>query len=615
MTDGLADPSGEHPRPLLRRESWLSLDGPWDFALDHDARWRRPGDVAWGSRIRVPFAPETPASGIDDRGFYRACWYRRVLALPHPEAGGRLLLHFGAVDHAATVWVNGAEVARHEGGYVPFSADVTDVLVPEGEQEVVVRAEDDPLDLEQPRGKQDWQAQPHSIWYPRTTGIWQTVWAEEVPPSYLAQVEWRSSVPDWTLELGVRLAGDRRPGLRVEVTVRAGEQVLVDDRYLFDGGELRRIIALKDPGVGDERRRLAWRPEHPTLLQAELVLVDAEGARLDVVASYTALRSVRVEDGELLLNERPYRQRLVLDQGYWPETGLTPPGVAALRRDVELAKALGFNGVRKHQKVEDPRFLRLADELGLLVWVEMPSAYRFSARAAAKRTREWTEIVEHSRSHPCVVAWVPFNESWGVPDLPHSAEQRDLVAALYHLTKALDPTRPVVGNDGWEAIAADVVGVHDYDHPRVLGVRWGQLSDDLLASERPYGRRILLAGTPMAGRPVVLSEFGGVTMTEGSEGPGTWGYDRAEDVDVFVSRYRELLETVHGLPRMSGFCYTQFTDTYQEANGLLRADRTPKAPLETLAVITRGEPSIFERTLNAQESAHLGQLDAAADGG
>jgi hypothetical protein len=614
ITGGLRDPGAEHPRPLLRRDAWTSLDGPWAFALDPEARWHRPTDVVYDAEIQVPFAPESPASGIGDTSFYRSCWYRRAVALPAPAPGARLLLHFGAVDHRATVWVNGAEVARHEGGYTPFSADVTDVLVPDGDQEIVVRAVDDPLDLEQPRGKQDWKAEPHSIWYPRTTGIWQTVWAEEVPASHVAEVGWRASVPEWTLDLAVRLGGEPRPGLRLEVTLRAGDRVLVEDRYSFEQGQLRRRILLKDPGVGDERRALAWRPEHPNLIQAELVLVDADGARLDEVASYTAMRSVRIEDDQLLLNERPYPQRLVLDQGYWPETGMTPPSVEALRRDVELAKALGFNGVRKHQKIEDPRFLRLADELGLLVWVEMPSAYAFSARAARRRTHEWTRIVEVYRSHPCVVAWVPFNESWGVPDLPHAPEQRNLVAALYHLTKALDPTRPVVGNDGWEAVASDVLGVHDYDHPAVLGVRWAQLPDELLAAERPFGRRVLLEGATVGGRPMVLSEFGGVTMTEGSQGPTTWGYDRAPDADAFLRRYRELLDVVRSLPRLCGFCYTQFTDTYQEANGLLRADRTPKAPLEEIAAITRGDPSIVERTIAAQQAAHHGQLDVLTNG-
>jgi hypothetical protein len=435
-----------------------------------------------------------------------------------------------------------------------------------------------------------------------------------VPLSYVDRIDWRADVPDWALELDVRLAGARRGDLHLEVTVTFGERVLAADRYRVEGGEVRRRILLKDPGVGDERRALSWRPEHPNLLQAEVVLVDGDGTPIDRLASYTAMRSIHIEGGEILLNGRPYYQRLVLDQGYWPETGMTPPSVAALQRDVELVKALGFNGVRKHQKLEDPRYLRLADELGLLVWVEMPSAYRFSSRAAAKRTLEWTRIVEVCRSHPSVMAWVPFNESWGVPDLPHSPDQRALVAALYHLTKALDPTRPVVGNDGWEVIASDIIAVHDYDHPSVLGVRWSQLPDELLAGERPYGRRILLEGTPVAGRPIILSEFGGVTMSAHSEGPKTWGYERAQDADELLDRYRELLETVHGVPRLSGFCYTQFADTYQEANGLLREDRTPKAPIEELAAITKGAPSIFERISAAQQAAHLGQLKVVADG-
>jgi len=568
--------------------------------------------VTWNAEIRVPFAPEAPASGIGDTGLFRACWYRRAFRPPPRPEGSRVLLHFGGVDHEATVWVNGAQVARHEGGYGAFTADVTDVLDGDGEQELVVRAQDDPLDLELPRGKQDWRPEPHSIWYPRTTGIWKTVWMEAVPPTYVESVDWRASVPEWALDLDVRLAGERRQGLRLGVVLRSRGRVLVDDVYSMDGRELRRRVLLPDPGIGDERRELMWRPEHPHLIQAELTLRDADGRVLDELASYTAMRSVRIEGDRLLLNERPLHMRLVLDQGYWPETGMTPPDPEALRRDVELAKALGFNGVRKHQKLEDARYHRFADELGLVVWVEMPSAYRFSNRAAHRRTAEWMAIVAECRSHPCVVAWVPFNESWGVPDLPHSPEQRDFVAGLYHLTRAIDSSRPVVGNDGWEVVAADVIGVHDYDHPSVLAVRWAQLPEDVLAAERPFGRRILLEGTSVGGRPIVLSEFGGVTLSDESEGPATWGYERAQDAEEFAARYEALLAAVHGLPRLSGFCYTQLADTYQEANGLLRADRTPKAPLEVLSAATLGTPGIVERTITAQQAArHGGHVDSA----
>ena len=352
---------------------------------------------------------------------------------------------------------------------------------------------------------------------------------------------------------------------------------------------MRARIAPDDPGTTDDREALSWSPGNPVLFDADVRLTGPEGV-VDRADGYTAMRSVRVDGGRVLLNERPIALRLVLDQGHWPETGLTPPDRAALERDVELTQALGFNGVRKHQKVEDARYLRVADERGLLVWDELPSAYRFTPLAARRLTEEWLAVVDRDAGHPCVIAWVPFNESWGVPDLPLVAAQRELVRALAHLTRALDPTRPVVSNDGWEVVGGDLVGVHDYEQdPARLAARLAQPLDDLLALERPNGRKLLLDAEGRAGRPVLLTEFGGIAYTAEALEDETWGYERARTPEDLLHRYRELLAAVHAAPALAGFCYTQLTDTYQEANGLLAADRTPKAPLEELAAATRGD--------------------------
>lgn len=581
---------GAHPRPQLRREGWVSLDGQWQFALDPEARWTSPGHVAWSATIRVPFAPETPASSIGDRSFYRACWYRRSFAAPALQAGERLLLHFGAVDYEATAWINNAPVAHHTGGYTPFVADITDYLAPGAEQTIVVRAFDDPTDLGQPRGKQDWLLEPHAIWYPRTTGIWQTVWLERVPAAWLATLSWTTSVERWEIALVARVAGEARDDRRLRVRLTIGEQVLADDIYqIAEDGEIERRIVLRDPGIDDARRALLWSPAAPRLLQAYVALLDARGGVMDAVRSYTALRSVRVEGDCLLLNERPVTLRFALDQGYWPTTGLTAPDDASLRRDVLLARVMGFNGVRKHQKLEDPRYLYWADALGLLVWEEMPSVYRFTQQAALRVTREWTEALARDAGHPCIVAWVAFNESWGVPDLPTSAAQRHLVDALYHLTSALDGSRPVIGNDGWEHASTDLLTIHDYaSDPGTLARRYGDYSvlPETLARERPAGRVLVLADHPYRGQPVLLSEFGGIGYAEDST--HTWGYTRAKSAQELATAYTSLLATVRDLAPLSGFCYTQFADTYQEANGLLYMDRTPKFPLEEIARATRG---------------------------
>jgi len=581
-----------YPRPQLQRDNWSSLNGAWEFALDPEAELTLPKQVTWSRTIQVPFSPETTRSGIGDAGLYRACWYRRTFRTPEREQEHRIILHFGAVDYHATVWLNGARLGEHEGGYTPFSFDVTDHLVSGQEQELVVRVEDDPTDLEKPRGKQDWQLNPHSIWYPRTTGIWQTVWLERVPTVRLTQVTWTTNLERWEIGMDASVSTPLSEKLRLRVKLWMGDLVLAQDEYLVVAGEVHRRIALSDPGIDDFRNELLWSPATPRLIDAELELMDASGQRIDRVRSYTALRTVAVHRDRFLVNGRPYKLRLVLDQGYWPETGLTAPNDEAFRRDIELVKAMGFNGVRKHQKIEAPRFLYWADKLGLLVWEEMPSAYRFSKRSVERLTEQWMEILHRDVSHPCIMAWVPFNESWGVPNLPDSAPERNYVRALYYLTKTHDPSRPVVGNDGWESVATDIIGIHDYDPDYERMARRYFAHDvvpKLFKRERPAGRALLLEGHSRREHPIVLSEFGGIAL---SPEQGAWGYARAADVQAFQVTLLRLLKTVRRLEALSGFCYTQFADTYQEANGLLYADRTPKLPLEVIqrAVLGLDEP-------------------------
>lgn len=583
-----------YPRPMLERDDWTSLDGPWEFALDANAQWRLPEEVQWDRRIEVPFSPETERSGIHENGLFRSCWYRRAFEVRDRRDGQRVILHFGAVDYHATVWVDGALAVQHEGGYTPFSADVTDLLDPRTTHEVVVRVEDDPADLAKPRGKQDWQLQPHAIWYPRTTGIWQSVWLEKVSPVRIERLRWSCSLEEWSIGIAAQILG-AAGDLRLRVQLQTDELVLADDMYAVIAGEVHRSIALSDPGIDDFRNELLWHPSSPKLVDAFLELIDEEGTVLDRVRSYTAIRSVRVERDRVLFNGRPYPLRMVLDQGYWPGTGLTAPDDAALRLDVELTKAMGFNAARKHQKIEDPRYLYWADRLGLLVWEEMPSTYRFTRRSIARATRQWLEVLERDMSHPCIIAWVPFNESWGVPNLPERPVERHYVEALYHLTKTMDPSRPVVGNDGWESVATDLIGIHDYDDdPARIRRRYQthEVLPRLLQRERPGGRALLVA--EHAEHPIVLSEFGGIALRK----PGTWGYTAADDPKELARRYRALLEAIHSVELLAGFCYTQFADTYQEANGLLYADRTPKFPLEEIAAATRGARA-FDPTLGS----------------
>ena len=577
-----------YPRPQLCRAQWYSLNGSWEFALDPQGKWRRPDECEWEREIRVPFSPETKASGVADTGFYRACWYRRTIEVAPPQHGARLLLHFGACDYETTVWVNGGRVGFHRGGYTPFTFDLTDVVPESGHCEIVVRAEDDPADLGKPRGKQDWQLEPHSIWYPRTTGIWQTVWLEEVPATHVMRLQFTPNLARWEIGIEAWITGVRREPLRLSVTLACRGQILCADSYTVIAGEVHRRIALSDPGIDDSRNELLWSPDSPTLIDVQVELWGERGELIDRITSYTALRSAAAQGDRFVLNNRPYLLRMVLDQGYWPDAGLSAPNDEALKKDVLLAKRMGFNGVRKHQKIEDPRYLYWADHLGLAVWGEMPSAYRFTADSVDRLTHEWTDAIARDYSHPCIVSWVPINESWGVPNLPDNPHERHFVQALYHLTHTLDPTRPVIGNDGWEAVATDIIGIHDYDdQPERIRRRYraDEVLPRLFKRERPGGRILVLNEGQPADQPLMLTEFGGIAL---SQGPNTWGYARSGTSQEFADRYRELLGVVRNLRLLSGFCYTQFADTYQEANGLLYADRTPKVPFDELAAATAG---------------------------
>lgn len=579
-----------YPRPQLVREHWASLNGTWKFLFDDEAKFRQPSDISsWPLQIEVPFPPESRASGIGDRGFHLACWYQREFEIK--SEGSRILLRFGAVDYFCKVWVNGRHVATHEGGHTPFHADITFALNESGTQTVTVMVDDDPHDLTKPRGKQDWQLEPHSIWYPRTTGIWQTVWLERVSQTYIDKIRWTPHMEEFSIGFEARIIGNIKDDLRLEIVLRHKDRVLARDHYHVLDRETDRRIILSDPGIDDSRNELLWSPERPTLFDAEICLKRGDEV-LDHFTSYTALRSVNILRDRFMLNGRPYMLRMVLDQGYWPDTLLTAPDDDALKRDVELAKAMGFNGVRKHQKIENPRYLYWADKLGLVVWEEMPSAYRFTRTAIKRTVREWGEVIERDYSHPCVIVWVPFNESWGVPELTNIREHRHAVEALYHLTRTLDSTRPVIGNDGWESSATDIIGIHDYDaNAEHLSQRYGVESnaEQLFDRRRPGGRILTLDGYPHRGQPIMLTEFGGVAYAKCPE-PGVqqiWGYSVAKNDQEFAALYQKIVTVIAHTALFSGFCYTQFADTFQEANGLLCADRTPKMPLEEIAKVTR----------------------------
>lgn len=589
MTDlpRATEQDGSYPRPQLVRRDHVDLTGRWRFAIGRRGDEGECHRVAFQQEISVPYPPESPASGVGHTGYLPVVWYSRRISTDDVRrlvnGDDRVILHFGAVDYVADVWLGGQYLGRHEGGQTPFQFDVTDALG-EGDRDLVVRAQDEPWDTRQPRGKQDWRDRPHSIWYERSTGIWQPVWLEAVPPVRIDAVHWAVDIAEAFVELGVEVAG-WAPGIDSELHVQlwAGDVLLAQTSQRILAPEQRVRIAVPALADGQQARALLWNPEAPRLVDACLMLETA-GVR-DEVASYLGLREVRVEGREFLLNDRPYYLRSVLHQGYWPDTHLSA-SPAKLRTEAELIKALGFNAVRIHQKVEDPRFLYWCDRLGIAVWGEVGSAYTFSPVAVQRLTHEWMNVVRRDRSHPCIVAWVPLNESWGVQHGARRRRERDYGRALASLTRALDGTRPVISNDGWEHTDSDIITIHDYAGTgEVLNDRFADEAAlaESVARRRSSGRRIWLDGETPTDRPVMLTEFGGIRL--GGEPADGWGYSSAMSTEEYQARLEELVGAVRRSRVLSGYCYTQLTDTGQEVNGLLRADRSAKLPVETYRAI------------------------------
>lgn len=595
-----SSPRPEYPRPQFRRRDWINLGGQWSFAFDdagvgirerwYDVTVEGSGRAPFERRITVPYCYQSSLSGIDDNRLHDIVWY--ACTFDRPDAGparDRVLLHFGAVDYWATVWVNGACVATHEGGHTPFTADVTAALHERGNV-LVVRAEDAARDLSIPRGKQYWKQQPEGIFYTPTTGIWQPVWLEPVSAAYIDTLRATPDIDQAVAELEVGVAGHRE-GLAVRVTASFHGTTVARQRIPVDAPVVSRRLPLTRRRLLPGTRRLAqyrlalWSPEEPNLYDLRLELLDHSGRVLDTVDSYIGMRKIETRGGRVFLNNRPYYQRLVLDQGYFPGGLLTAPTDDDLHRDIELAKELGFNGARKHQKIEDPRWLYWADRLGFLVWEEMPSAYRCTPPYVSRVTAEWQAAIRRDYNHPCIVAWVPMNESWGVPELASDPAQVAYLTGLYHLTRSLDRTRLVVSNDGWEHAVTDLLTRHDYAGAKALRKRYRSVKS--AASVRPDGQAPYVPGFAYHGEPIMVTEFGGIALDADAYGSG-WGYHEAADPDELAKRYAALVDALRRSDAVCGFCYTQLTDVQQEINGLLTAGRVSKVDPARIREITTG---------------------------
>ena len=573
-------PRAEHPRPDFMRKNWVNLNGEWQFAYD-DAnqglieKWYHP-DFALDQKITVPFCFQCKLSGINDPAYHPILWYRRTFDKPQFTPGNKILLRFGAVDYACSVFVNGQCVGTHKGGYTPFAFDITPYLE-DGQNDLCLRVED-AYDCTQPRGKQLWKDQWFGCWYTPTSGIWQTVYLEEAGSVYIRTAHITpdidagtaalrltlNEIPAHPIQVKVSVALEGRPVLEQTMRMAQRSQRMVLD--MVDGSALHQVVC--------------WTPDSPKLYDVQIEMDSG-----DAISTYFGMRKIHVADGRVLLNNKPIYQRLVLDQGYWPDSLITPPSNEAIKADIEWTLQLGYNGARKHQKLEDPRYYYWADKLGLLVWEELPSAYEYTAEAVANTSETLTGGIERDFNHPSVITWVPVNESWGMDRLYANKQMQASANMLYYQIKTLDGTRIVSTNDGWECVQSDIFGLHDYAATGdVLAKHFASRSE---ITEHACDHRMAYCdGKEWNGREAfLLTEYGGIAFEDKSS--GSWGYhDKVADEESFFQRYKSLTDAARAIPYCQGYVYTQLTDVQQEQNGILTPDRKPKVDVERFRRLT-----------------------------
>src|SRR5687767_15050311 len=588
MAEEAAIPRPEYPRPQFVREQWVNLNGEWEFAFDDADEglklgWQDGRELP--ARIIVPFGYQAELSGINDKSIHEHVWYARSFEIPSDWHTNDILLNFGAIDYSSTVWVNGQEVGHNQGGHVPFQFDIAP-YIKRGANRLTLRVEDK-QDPEQPRGKQSVSGIPQEIDYYCTTGIWQTVWLEPVPSLRIEELRIVTHAQRNLVELLVYLHAPSS-AWRIEVEV-------TDQNRLVTRGEARTAVATGHLILSIPYAKL-WSPESPHLYDVTVRLFDGTEL-LDEVKSYFGLRGIELRDGKFMLNGSGVYLQMVLDQGYWPAGLLTAPSDEALQTDIGWAKAFGFNGVRKHQKIEDPRWLYWCDRLGVMVWEEMPNAREWSLEAEEKLSAEWQRAVRRDHNHPCIVAWVPVNESMGFPELAQQhAGQYAFIERMVRTTRRLDNTRPVIDNDGWEHTdIADVCAIHDYSPSSEVLVKRYEITlagKGLPATVWIGGKPLFARGSKYRGQPIVLSEVGGFLTIPPDIPPEQRDvlyrfYDSFERPEELIEKYRDLMKGIASLTFLAGFCYTQLTDIEQEINGLLTYDRQPKVPAEEITRIHR----------------------------
>lgn len=576
-------PRPEYPRPQFQRAEWQNLNGTWSYAFDFgktglDRGWQNA--KSFDGKITVPFCPESKLSGVSYTDFIPSMWYQRTLNVPEAWNEQQILLNFGAVDYESIIYIDGKEVMTHFGTGSSFTADITNFVTPGKTANLVVRVLDDLRGGSQPGGKQSIALNSAGCHYTRTTGIWQTVWMEPVNPQGLKQVVTIPDIDQQQLIVRPQFYSTAN-GNTLTVQLFDGKKNIVT-RTVSAADETTIVLPIKKPKL--------WSPESPFLYDLKYTVKNGKGEVIDEISSYAGMRKVHIANGYFYLNNQPYFQRLVLDQGFYPNGIWTAPTDADLKADIELAKAVGFNGARLHQKVFEERYYYWADKLGYLTWGEEASwGLNVNSNLAARNfLSEWTEIVVRDRNHPSLVTWTPFNETWSAKAGVYVRFMKD----VYDLTKTIDPTRPVNDASGDGHIKTDIWTVHDYTREPEKLIENHTIKKGVEPYRNMKNAKFL---AKYAGQPYMLDEFGGLPWIKKSERSSSWGY--GANIDTEEDFYRILegeIDAIRACKHIVGFCYTQITDVEQEKNGIYYYDRSKKFDTARIKAIFEKIPSIIE---------------------
>lgn len=581
----------EYPRMNWRRNKYTMLNGKWKFMFDNEDKglslgWNKalPDDSL---EIIVPFAYQTKLSGINDQRRCDVVWYERDVLI----SSGNSEINFGAIDYESKIYIDGELVKEHTGGEtlikINYFAEV------EKKVRLTVRVFDPSFDESIPRGKQTWNEESHGIWYTPTTGIWQSVWIDYVGDLKISRIKTLSRLEsgkqEFEIEFNKKLSGNR-----VELCLLLNESNIILSNVV-DSNKAVFTVDMYDERIFNTsfhgaEGSICWSPDNPVLFDYKVSIYDSESKCIDELQSYFGFREIRTENGMTVLNNNPYYFKLVLDQGYWKDGLLTAPTDEDYIRDIKLAKQMGFNGCRKHQKVEDPRFLYWADKLGFIVWGEVSSCPMFNEKAVKASQQQWFDIIERDYNNPCIVAWVPLNESWGVPFIRFDEKHQAHSLSLYYQIKSLDNTRLVVGNDGWEQTKTDICAIHNYNH----GSEGEKVKQEYFKTVLKTKENLLeskAAGKPIYANgfnyenetPIMITEFGGVAFDH--KNLKGWGYTCVKSSDSLLAEYKRILSVFTESEVIFGYCYTQLYDVEQEVNGLLTYEREAKCNIESIKEI------------------------------